>query len=806
MEHGLDGSTPIKKGKKISGDPRDPCRSAFIFVRYALNKTMRRLLYAITILLVGLLVFKAADWLFPLPQAKLAPRSATIVYDRDGNMLRAFLAPDEMWRMPVETSAISEDLKQAVLQFEDRYFFWHPGVNPAAILRAAMANVRAGKIVQGGSTITMQVARMMAPKERTIGNKLVEMFRALQLEWRYSKDEILAFYLNMAPYGGNLVGIKAAAYFYFGKPPSQISLGEAALLAVVPNSPNRFRPDLNPAAAKAKRKQLLRIMLERGQISDLCYHEAEAEPLPTRRRRLPFKAPHLAVDLKHQFAGQTDLHTTIDGDIQEIARSTLGSHLLPLRAQGIGNGAVVVIDNREQSVRALVGSADFFDHRNQGQVNGATSPRSPGSTLKPFIYALGFEHGLISPKSLLNDVPVEYAGYEPVNFDGAYNGAVSAEDALIRSLNVPAVNLYARLGNRGAYSFLKRAGVNSLPHEKDHYGLSLILGGCEISLLQLTNLYAGLANGGRFRPAKILRAGSSAFGQQLLSEATCYLLTEILSQVRRPELPAVWDATFHLPKVAWKTGTSYGHRDAWSVGYTPQFTVGVWVGNFDGKGVPALVGAEVAAPILFAIFDALAKRTLDRWFIQPEEIVTRQVCAVSGMLPADFCATLASEMSVPGRSPVRTCTVHRLVTLDVQSGKRLCSHCRVGRETISRVFEVWPPEIATWRMRNGHALQPVADHLPSCTRIAAGQRPLITSPSANTEYKIRPNVDPRFQQIRLDASVSNKTQTIYWFLNQRLIFSGDPHQEVFLTPERGKHALICMDDEGRSSEIELVIH
>ncbi|MFQ5707922.1 MAG: penicillin-binding protein 1C, partial [bacterium] len=770
-----------------------------------LSKENRSRLWLPVLACLPFVLFLLANWRFPLPVEKLHPAPSTVVVDRGGKILRVFLAPDEMWRMPVAVEEISPALKQAVLAYEDRYFYWHVGVNPFAIVRAAIANLRAGRVVQGGSTLTMQVARMMEPKPRTIANKLVEAFRALQLEWRFSKEEILTLYFNMAPYGGNIVGVGAASYLYFDKHPQQLGLGEAALLAAIPNAPNLYRPDLNPAEAKKARARILRLLVAKNKITTSQGEEALTVPLPQKRYALPFRIPHLSSALVRTHPKTGRLQTTIDEKVQRLTESILQTRLKPLKARGISNGAVVVIENQTQGVLALVGSSDFFDLRNAGQVNGATAPRSPGSTLKPFIYALGLEHGLISPQGLLNDVPVEYSGYRPVNYDKLYHGAVTAEQALIRSLNVPAVNLYARLGENGIYSFLKAAGISTLPMPREYYGLSLILGGCEVTLLELTNLYAGLANGGRFRPFRVLASQPAESGRRLLRPGTCYIVTDILSKLRRPELPAVWESSVDIPKVAWKTGTSYGHRDAWSIGYTPDYTVGVWVGNFDGKGVPALVGADIAAPILFALLEALENAPDSRWFVQPSEVEHRQVCAVSGMPVSKFCVATKDELFLPGISPNQPCSIHQLVLIDQETGQRLCSHCRIGRKYREKIVERWPAEIATWLASNGYPIERIPTHYSKCSKVVAGNGPVINSPLPDSQFKIRPFVDLGYQKILLQASVSNQTRSIYWFLDGRLIHSGDPKQKVYLTPRRGAHKLLCVDDEGRSSAVSFEI-
>ena len=743
---------------------------------------------------------------FLIPLSYSDPKPSIVFLDQQENILKVDLAPDDMWRLPIKTSDISPQLKKAVLAYEDRHFYWHFGVNPLSIVRALVADIKAGEIVQGGSTITMQVARLIEPKPRTFPNKLIEIFRALQLELHYSKDEILTNYFNLAPYGGNIVGVGAASYFYFNKHPKQLSLGECCLLAAIPNSPNALRPDVNNISASRARQKVLEILFRQNKISQQEKSEALSEPLPVSRFSMPFEIPHLSTMLWQNYPLQAIFQTTINREMQRQAAAILFNHLLVWKRKGISNGAVVIIENEDHQLRALVGSNDFFDAQTCGQVNGAIALRSPGSALKPFIYALGMDNGIISPESLLYDVPIEYSGYRPVNYDDTYHGAVTVRDALTRSLNVPAVNLSAALGEDGIYFFLKEAGISTLPKSRDYYGLSLILGGCGVNLLELTNLYAGLANGGKFKPVRYLMNQPAYEAKELLSDGACYLLSEILSDLRRPELPAVWEAATNLPKIAWKTGTSYGHRDAWSIGYTPRYTIGVWVGNFDGKAVPELIGAEVAAPILFSLFNAIADPAENKWFVQPLGVSRRQVCAVSGMPRSDYCSSAKEELYLPGISPHQPCTIHQQILVDKKTGTRLCSHCRKGKKYDEIIVEKWPAEIATWMERNGYSLDYIPEHYPACPKILAGKEPIILSPTADTEYKIRPAVDIKYQKILLDATVSNDTKTIYWFLDGKLIFSGQPTQKAFFTPASGKHRVICSDDQGRSAEVEFSIN
>lgn len=725
--------------------------------------------------------------------------------DRNSEMLRAFLAPDEMWRIPVSDTEVSPILRNAIVTYEDRRFYMHPGVDPLAIGRAFIANLQAGEVVQGGSTLTMQVARLMLPKSRTLGNKLVEAFRALQLEWTYSKAEILDFYFNLAPYGGNIVGVGAAARFYFDKDPSQLSLGEAALLAAIPNNPNRYRPDLRPESARDAREKVLRLLNAHERITDDALTHALSEPLPRQRFDLPFLAPHLAVRVAQRSKNAARLTTTLDATTQRLAEQMLDAHLQPWLPQGITNGAVVIIENETRAVRALVGSRAFFDAKHEGQVSGAFAPRSPGSALKPFIYALAMDRGLIALESQLYDIPVDYAGYRPENFDRQYHGVVSAEQALIRSLNVPAVNLSAKLGPTDLYDFLQAGGITTLTEAANHYGLALILGGGEVNLLELTNLYAAFADEGQHRPYRLFEADPVAEPKPLMHPGVSYLITETLSQLRRPDLPAVWEWSVDMPKVAWKTGTSYGHRDAWSIGYTPRYTVGVWIGNFDGKGVPNLVGAEAAAPLLFNLFTALERHTDRSWFVQPSSLEPRRICTLSGQPATPFCPSTRNVLHIPGVSPHQPCAHHALILVDQKEGYRLCSHCRQGRSHRTQVVEKWPATIGSWLQANGYPIPQIPAHHPQCTHIAVGEPPVIRSPQPNTTYRLRRGIDPSYQQIRLEASVANDTETLYWFANGELLASGPPSQPVFFTPKVGQHTLLCMDSEGRSSEVTITV-
>lgn len=751
----------------------------------------------------------AARWC-PLPEG-LNPPHAQIVVDRHGGWLRAYSSDDgrRTWRVPITRDALPDSLVHAVISFEDRRFRRHFGIDPIAAGRALFDNARAGRVVSGASTLTMQVARMLRRRPRTLRAKVVEAFVAVQLEMHMSKDEILTAYLNLAPYGGNIEGVGAASWFYYGKPVSQLRPDESAALAAIPNAPNRLRPDRDKDALRIRRNDVLTRMASDGLISADEAEAARALPILAERRAVPFGAPHLAGLLHRREPRATTIQTTIDPEIQRSAERLLEHHIRGLESKGIANGAVVIIENETRAVRAWVGSKAFFDLASQGQVDGALALRSPGSTLKPFVYAMALDRGLIGLSTLLDDVPIHYQDWSPVNFDGKWRGVVSARDALASSLNVPAVKLAERLEPDGLVQFLHRAQLSGFRDNLERYGLATVLGGCEVSLLELTNLYATLAQGGQHRPP-ILTAGDSevverAASTTLLSEDAAYLISEILTDVRRPELPDNWKDAVAMPRLAWKTGTSYGRRDAWSVGYNRQFTVGVWVGNFDGRGVPELVGVQAAAPLLFAIAQVLPGAASDGWIPRPVGVSSREVCALSGALPTAGCPHRVMELALRDRAPLARCGHHVAMDIDDDTGLRLCSKCRRFHPHHQEVHVVWPAGVATFLGRSGLAVDPVPKHNPLCSSVLVGDAPMIQWPRDGDHFVLRPGVPLSHQQIALLASSEGGVGRMFWFMDDGLISEGPAGERVMLDPVLGMHRLTVVDDQGRSASIRIAI-
>jgi penicillin-binding protein 1C len=756
-----------------------------------LNKLWASL--ALAGLITGLVFYAVLTWL-PLPLEKLQAAQAFRFYDRNEQLLQVIISDDDFYRLSVHTEELPQLFIDALLLQEDQYFYQHPGVNPLAVLRAIAANITAGHVVSGASTLTMQLARMLQRQPRTLSAKLLEMLRALQLEMRFSKKQILQYYLSIAPYGGNLEGVNAATYAYFGKPAKQLTPAQIALLVVIPKSPTQIRPDLHPATAKARRDAFLSRMYTAALIDQSTYERAIAEPVPDRRLSFPNRIPHLAWYLKSRHSQQSDFHTTVDMNIQLRAEHIVQQYISGLHERGIHNASVVVLDTQTRELRAMVGSADYFDRVHEGANNGATALRSPGSTLKPFLYGLAMDAGLIAEKTRLPDIPLSVAGYSPRNYSKSFRGTVSVREALIDSLNVVAVRLNQRLGIKQLHGLLHKGGISSLDQPPEYYGLPLVLGGVEVSLLELTNLYAALANYGEYLPYRIDRLQAASFEPvSLLSPEASWLVADILTDVERPDFPSTWQYSTSRPTVAWKTGTSYGHQDAWSIGFHPELTIGVWVGNFDGSSASRLSGNSVAAPLLFDLMQATVQQPT-RWFAKPAGIARRQVCDLCGLPGNRYCPNLTQEQYIPaaqGPATLQTCQVRQ----------------KVVSESGEQVIDVWPSELAAFLYRHG---LPVTDVPAYDISHMAGERyfpPVIQSPVAGARYIRR---DDRLsvvdQQIKLQVAVTNRIKHVQWFLDDKLIVASDqPYQPVFINPPPGEYTVSVIDDVGGKDSVSLLV-
>lgn len=573
--------------------------------------------------LVAILCFFGILRVFPFPiEAIKNINYSTAVYDKDGQLLSAFTNSDGRWIFPVSLSELNQNFIRATLAIEDRRFFLHKGVDPVAVLRAAFQNITNGRKISGASTLSMQTIRLLENRPRTLSNKVIEAVHAVYLESCYSKDDILQLYFELAPYGGNIHGVKAAARKYFNKMPKELTLSESALLAGLPQSPSRLRPDRYPERAKKRREMVLKSLLRDKVIDEKAFMVASSDAISIDRYVIPSEAPHLSALVRKTHVGESVV-STIDSKIQQFAENDLREAVEHLKTARISNGAMVVIENATGKVRAMVGSVDFSSTTDFGQVNGAMSLRSPGSALKPFTYALGFERGLYSTASQIDDSPVRYGEYLPKNYDEDFHGMVTIREALAESLNIPAVEVLDRVGYGSLYSLLRQSGLTTLKRSPEAYGLALTLGAPEVRLLELTNAYAMLARLGIYRQAVFIEGASVSQGHRVLSEGSAYMVADILSDVGRLQSIGIYRNDKIVPRVAFKTGTSYGQRDAWTFAYNREYTVGVWLGNFSGASSKSLVGLEVATPVAVKLFDWLYAEKTVAWYDRPSSIGLR---------------------------------------------------------------------------------------------------------------------------------------------------------------------------------------
>ncbi|MDR0295432.1 MAG: penicillin-binding protein 1C, partial [Prevotellaceae bacterium] len=666
-----------------------------------LSKRKKRWLTAGILLFVGFLL---------LPSSFDKEPMSTVIESVDGYLLGAKIAADGQWRFPAE-GRLPDKYAKALVAFEDRRFFWHPGIDPISVGRALWTNIRKGKVVEGGSTISMQTVRLMRKgKSRTIFEKMIEATLALRLEFRYSKQEILSLYARHAPFGGNVVGIDAAAWRYFGRPAADLSWAEAAMLAVLPNTPSLIHPGRNREALLNKRNALLHQLCAKGCFSadDLPLYCAEA--LPDKPLPLPTDAPHLLERLAQTNSGE-NISTTIRYHLQQRAVEVVNRHAMHQSGNNVSNVAAIIIENETGRVLAYVGNVTGRANNEQGEkVDIITAPRSTGSIIKPFLYAAMLDEGTLLPAMLLPDIPTYINGFIPQNYSKTYDGAVPAHAALERSLNIPAVLLLQEYGVERFHLLLRKMGFSTVVYEPSHYGLSLVLGGAEAKLWDVSNAYAAMARtmnrfasrSGQYSSADwqmpFFNLKDSSLQQPrdykltpdaIISAAACWQVLNSLAEVNRPEGEGEWRRFPSSRKVAWKTGTSYGNRDAWAVGTTPLYTVGVWVGNASGEGRPMLTGVTAAAPVLFDLFNILPPTG---WFRQPYDEMTQVLlCRQSGHRATPLCADADTAWILNAALESRPCPYHIQVHLDRTGKYRVTSECEDPHRMISRSWFVLPP-------------------------------------------------------------------------------------------------------------------
>jgi penicillin-binding protein 1C len=766
--------------------------------RRLVNRVMLRLSRAIMAALAVSLVLAAVRF-WPRPPLAARIPSSTAVVAADGRLLRLTMARDQQYRLWTPLEKVSPEFVDALLFHEDQHFYDHVGFNPVSLVRAASATYSGG-MRQGGSTITMQLARLLyGLNTRTVSGKLQQIALAVGLELRYSKHDLLEAHINLLPYGGDVQGIGAASLIYFGKNPAQLALNEALTLVLVPQAPTTRSPlaSTEPVSLTAARRRLFaQWQAYHPQACDLA--GLMALPLHySGSRQLPFEAPHFTGLVLGRAHTPPIIQTTLDVNQQHLIERILAGYIREQQRLGVRNAAALLVDTRDLGVRAMIGSARFSDESIAGQVNGTLAKRSPGSALKPFIYALAIDQGLIHPLTILKDAPTSFGAYSPENFDGRFVGPISATDALIRSRNVPAVALSARLAQPNFYQFLRDAGIAHMASEH-HYGLSLALGGGEVTMEETAALYAMLANGGVLHPLRHRLTDRETVGTQLLSEQAAFLTTAMLQENPRPDDQAV--RTRENLHVAWKTGTSWGFRDAWTAGIFGHYVLVVWVGNFDSSSNPAFVGIQSAAPLFFRIFDALhsAEPTMSDLTLRPPSGVTQvAVCAASGDLPNAECPQTALTWFIPGKSPIRISDVHRRIWYDTRTSVAACPP--YDPEFVrSEVFEFWPSDILRLFAEAGMPRRQPPTPASCQQNASVGQAPHINSPLSNTTYTLRA-ARVGNETIPLAATTDGDVRTVHWFVDDAYIGTSRPDVAVSWTPGRsGEFTVRAVDDQGRA--------
>ena len=743
-----------------------------------------------------ILAFLVTGYIFCLPRHLFHVPYSTVVTDRNEELLGARIASDGQWRFPPRNTT-PEKIKECLITFEDKHFYHHWGVNPFAIGRAFYQNVKNKRIVSGGSTLTMQTIRLARNESRTFREKLIEMIWATRLEFRASKEEILSMYISHAPFGGNVVGLDAAAWRYFGHSADDLSWAESAMLAVLPNAPAMIHLSKGRKTLLDKRNRLLKQLLEKKTIDSSTYELAISEPLPDEPHALPQIAPYLVSRFYQERNGEYS-RSTINKGIQTQVEDLAERWSNEFGRSDIRNLAILVIDIPSNQVVAYCGNVHFDQKQGGNQVDVIQAPRSTGSILKPFLYYAMLQEGSLLPDMLLPDVPVNINGFTPQNFSMQFEGAVPASEALARSLNIPAVTMLQRYGVPKFHSFLQQIGLKTINRSSSHYGLSLILGGAEATLWDVTNAYAMM---GRSLLQLPQRSCSLLLPTSRITESTdpfqpgaVWQTFDALKEVNRPE-EIDWKSIPSMQTIAWKTGTSYGFRDAWAVGVTPRYAVGVWVGNATGEGKLGLVGAQTAGPVLFDIFNLLPSSS---WFTRPAGIfVEAEVCRKSGHLKGRFCDEMDTLLVLPAGLRTEACPYHHLVTLSADESQRIYENCANTEPTLRKSWFTLPP-VWEWYYKQHHPeYKPLPPFKAGCGEDTFQPMQFIYPPM-NARIKLPKQLDGSKGFLTVELAHNNPNATVFWHLDETYQAQTQDFHKISLQPAAGKHSLTAVDGEGNT--------
>ncbi|MCG8306380.1 MAG: penicillin-binding protein 1C [Cytophagales bacterium] len=775
---------------------------------------MKKKLKGIT---VGSFIIILAGLLIPLPDPLFDNPYATTLESRGGHLLGARIARDGQWRFPPSDS-LPDNYTACLLEFEDKYFFRHPGFNPVSIFRAIGQNLSAGKVVSGGSTITMQVARMaLGNRRRTVPRKFLELLLALRIELKYSKREILRLYADNAPFGGNVVGISAAAWRYYGRSMYELSWAESANLAVLPNAPGLVFPGTNDRALLSKRNRILSGLLKNGVIDSTTYRLSIAEPLPGKPKPLPMIAQHLLDRSIGDGHGGTRVRSTVDYNLQNTVNGIVDDYHKFFSFKQIHNAAAIVANIKTGEVEVYVGNAGSLKSADHGQqVDIINRRRSPGSLLKPLLYALSIDKSIITPWQLLEDIPVYYQGFAPQNFDKKFKGAVPANLALRSSLNVPFVSLLRDYGYEQFHYDLKKMGIASLDKPAGHYGLSVILGGAEVTLWEMAGLYASTARtlqtyhrskGAKrydlhdFRPLSYrsdrkVRDEERSSDSPVSASAIWHML-KAMQELRRPDAESNWQQFGNSQAIAWKTGTSYGHKDAWAIGLNSKHVVGVWLGNADGEGRPDLTGILAAAPLMFRIFEVLDGN--GHFPLPVADVGMLRICKLSGNTAGAYCTeTEVLPVSTSAKQTPK-CRHHKLVHLDQSKKYQVNSKCYRVEKMVEMPWFILPPAQARYYKQFNTDYAEPPEFLPGCT--PEGEFIEMIYPRKFTRVYVPVEIDGKPGRVVFEAAHRNTATKVFWYLDREFLGETTRNHQMGIYPSVGNHVLNLVDEQGRELNV-----
>ncbi|CAM1354581.1 penicillin-binding protein 1C [Tenacibaculum insulae] len=744
-----------------------------------------------------------------LPQKLFLAPTSTVVTANNNELLGAVIADDGQWRFP-EISSVPKKFEVCILQFEDAHFYQHFGFNPISIGKAFVENIKAKRIIRGGSTLTQQVIRLSRKnKKRSYLEKLQELVLATRLEFRLSKQEILKLYTSYAPFGGNVVGLEMASWRYFGLQPNQLSWAETATLAVLPNAPSLIYPGKNQQKLKEKRNRLLKKLHQQKIIDKITYELALEESLPQKPYALPKTATHFVQEVAKKYKGNL-VQSSINIQLQKQVNSLVKQHYLRQKQNEVYNMAVLVLDVATRKVLAYVGNSPT-DKQHQKDVNNIIAPRSTGSVLKPFLYAQMLTSGKLLPTQLIADVPTEIAGYTPKNFDLSFDGAVPVNEALTRSLNIPSVRLLQSYGLEKFNENLKDYKIKHVNKSADYYGLSLILGGAEASLWDLCKTFAGYGgivnnyeklnhqyySNEYVSPSFIkndkIGLGNTQNSYQTIDAGSAFLTLNTLTEVNRPYTDQAWKYFDSSQKIGWKTGTSFGNKDAWAIGVTPKYVVGVWVGNSDGEGRADLTGVGSAAPLMFAVFDVLPK---SEWFLEPyEALIEENICEKSGYLALPICKSVVKKIPKNGVN-AKPCPYHKQISVDVSENFQVNTNCESVTNIKTKTWFVLPPLMAHYYQQKNADYSVLPNYRNDCNQLENNVMDFVFPTKKRSKRSLTKGEDGQINPIVLKVTHSNANAILYWYLNDVFIGDTTQYHEKEIKPKKGIHKIIVIDNFG----------